>query len=377
MDSRQSLLWSATRARKKGLIDGKTFTTVQRLCKEPSTRDVELKITAFSVDFLARLAVLDPEFSPAHSASMPSASSPLSVLEQLPWEVCSREVGKFLTHSDLLSLAQTSFGVNVLFLPPVGWVGRILAALPLDTTLLPVLLQLFPANPTPLREEAIRLFAKGVAFLQLDGADGVGVANEVKRQYLLPRMEGLQIKLSSSLRGQSAGDAMTLLDFTPTRDAHVELLFKPTGSPPVVRQGDQQSQFHLHALSSDKRSISCVCNLFAQQRHGAYIVLQSLAQDANAVSGKASITLCGSRSAKWLGRITHNDEYHYQMEVMSTLNGGHGASNRLESSFREAVVMQTPRTVFKVPEGYYEVAPALGVTVAVPLSLLFAHCYEK
>lgn len=372
MDSRQALLWSATRARKKGLIDGKTFTTVQRLCKEPGTRDVELKITAFSVDFLARLAALDPEFSPpTPSASLSSPS--LSILEQLPWEVCSREVGKFLTHADLLSVAQTSFGVNVLFLPPVGWVGRILSALPTDTTLLPVLLELFQASPTPSREEAVALFAKGMPFLQLEDEDGA--ANEVKRQFLLPRMEGLQIKLSSSLHGQSAGSDMALLDFTPTQDTHMDLLFKPTGTPPVVHQGDQQSQFHLHALSSDKRSISCVCSLFAQQRHGAHIALLPL--PGNAAGGKAGITLCGSRSAKWLGRLTHNDEYHYQMEVMSTLDGGHGASNRLESSFREAVVMQTPRTVFKVPEGYYEVAPAVGVTVSVPLAVLFAHCWEK
>lgn len=374
MNPRETLMWVATKARKKNLIDGKTLEVVRRLAKEPSTPANDLKLQAFLSSFLCQLAKKDASFAAVSGAGeLKEDSAKQSALELLPQDLVSAQICKFLTNEDLICVAQTSFGVNTLFLPPNAWVRLITSKLD-SNKYATVLQELFPFHNNEqhayTRYESMQNFSKGVRFLQIDSEDRI--AFEIMQRYMLPRISALHFKLTCSLQNKSAGDTM-FLERAECEFPHIKLAFRVTGSPPVVNAGNPQSEFALHALARDGHSISPIAKFTCGQRNASSSTVQLLSTQEGC-GGKSGITLCGERSARWLGRLMYNDEYHFQVELTTTANGQHGMGNHLSSGFRESIVLQTPRTVFKVPDRYYEVAPALGIIIMVPLQVVFEHC---
>ena len=400
-DVRQELVWNAIKARKANLIDANALEKIRKLCREPSNAETDHKVTLFAEQFTNRIKGR-VSTSPRGNAEPPVPfESDFKV--SLPAAMLSL-IADYLEMDDAISFAYTCYNVCVGIFPANGWCVRIRhrftslqfkgeeedpsALSKEDIDRLASILNtenLFHVEPSEVwssrkaRYDAITLFGRGTQLLKQTTQKDL--AYFIMLRYMVPFLVsgGARLKLVCNLtvpsRGRlPSGDALCLAHVNGDKDkSSLHLRFMvPIGSevPPLL--SSSLSDVSLHALERGGRVISEV-RRWAALATTLQKVFRLVDHD-HQVSGEAHVTVPGERAAKYLGQLIHNDPHIYATEVTSSAPGGHGQGSYDVRQVRETITIQTPRTVYKAPSSYYEVNSRIGISVSLPMKILFDHC---
>jgi hypothetical protein len=433
---REDLLWGAIKARKANLIDQRALDVIKKLVKEPNTPEAEEKIKSFAEQFYVKLqGRVSPRSSASADVTLRrhlhSEGPSLTALH----DALVKKIAGFLTRAESIHFASVSYSLCSAVFPPTKWksvIGAIVTPPP-DVVLVEDVamgdeggedmseeeeddedIQPHPPNQQDVltldetrklvdlldRDEAlfripdqarfnedayysrhitIGLFGRALSILL--ESDPKQVVTILLLRYFVPKLAQLQVKLTPSIsvpgRGRLAsGDALVIerAYYDTSKPGLVSLVFRvpfSSHAPPIV--SPNASDLVLHALERDKRTISPIERWSLASDPTSLRVLLLL-DPIGRRRGMAPITISGERSAKYLGRLLHDDEHFYAHEVTSSAPGGHGQGSYDVRGLVETVAVQTPRIVYKPPSGYFEISQRLGVEVGVPLVTLFRHC---